>query len=119
MVRSRTGCDNVNAWNDQPSGAHNATKSSPHTTIERAVTYMKNTSHVIGRLAIASVLASGLVSVGVAASAQTTAASATTTITATAVSMSTVDAKAQRQVELERENADARRSEFLHLGTSL
>jgi len=74
----------------------------------------------IQRLVIASALASGLVSAGVAASAQTsTEPAATITTNATNVSMSTVDPKAKRQAELEQENADARRVEFRFLGTSL
>ena len=74
----------------------------------------------IQRLVIASALASGLVSAGVAASAQTTTTpAATITTNATNVSMSTVDPKAKRQAELEQENADARRVEFRFLGTSL
>jgi hypothetical protein len=74
----------------------------------------------IQRLVIASALASGLVSAGVAASAQpNTEPAATITTNATNVSMSTVDPKAKRQAELEQENADARRVEFRFLGTSL
>jgi len=81
---------------------------------------MKINSHNIQRLVIATALASGLVSAGVAASAQTSAAPGPkTTSNATNVSVSTVDAKAKRQAELERWNADARRIEFLHQGTSL
>ncbi len=81
---------------------------------------MKIRTQSIGRLAIASALATGLVSAGVAASAQTAATPVATTATsATNVSMSTVDPKAQRQAELARENADARRVEFRYQGTSL
>jgi hypothetical protein len=77
-------------------------------------------SQRIQRLAIASALASGLVSAGVAASAQTTTApAATMTTNATNVSMTTVDSKAKRQADLEQANADARRVEFRYLGTSL
>jgi len=78
---------------------------------------MNTKSQKIQRFLIAAALASGLVSAGVAASAQTTAAPAATN--ATNVSMSTVDSKAKRQAELEQLNADLRRVEFLHLGTSL
>jgi len=78
---------------------------------------MNTKSQKIQRFLIAAALASGLVSAGVAASAQTTAAPAATS--ATDVSMSTVDSKAKRQAELEQLNADLRRVEFLHLGTSL
>jgi hypothetical protein len=81
---------------------------------------MKINLQNLRRIAIATAFASGIVSAGVAASAQTTATPATTTVNATNVSMSsTGDAKARRQVELEAINADARRTEFLHQGTSL
>ena len=91
---------------------------------------MRINSQNIERLLIASALASGLVSAGVAASAQTTtvpaatvrtttAAAATTTTSATNVSMSTADPRTKRQSELEQANADARRMLFRNQGTSL
>ncbi len=75
----------------------------------------------IGRIATATVLATGFVSAGIAASAQTTAAPATNTAaSATNVSLSTAgDAKAKRKADLEALNAEARRVAFLHEGTSL
>lgn len=75
----------------------------------------------IQRFILAGTFAAALVSNGMPASAQTTAAPVAppATTSATTVAMSTVDAKAKRQAELEQENADARRVEFLHQGTSL
>jgi hypothetical protein len=93
------------------------------------MTYMKISSRNIQQLVIASALASGLVSAGVAASAQTTSAphanmtcvAATTGLAANATNVSapTVDSKVNRQSELEQANADARRMEFRNSGTSL
>jgi anti-sigma28 factor (negative regulator of flagellin synthesis) len=80
---------------------------------------MNSKATQLRRLVAAIALGAGLVSAGAAASAQTTAQAAVTTGNATNVSISTVDAKAKRQIDLEQENADARRVEFLHLGTSL
>ncbi len=78
----------------------------------------------VQRIVIASALASGLLTAGIAASAQTTGTPATTnaagaTSNATNVSMSTTDAGATRRVQLEQANEDARRIAFRHLGTSL
>lgn len=81
-----------------------------------------NTTSTFGRILAGTALASGLLTVGVAASAQTTAAPVTQPTTATnanTVAMSTVDTKAQRQADFEKVNADARRVEFRNLGTSL
>jgi hypothetical protein len=73
-------------------------------------------SQKIQKVLIATALASGFVSAGVAASAQTTAAPAPS---ATNVSMSSVDTKAQRQAHLDAVNAEQRRVAFRNLGTSL
>jgi hypothetical protein len=102
---------------------------------------MKISSQKIHQLVIASALASGLVSVGVAASAQTTnepavtnqtntaaaataltatAPAMTTTMRATSVSLSSVDSKAKRQADFEQADAYARRLMlFRNQGTSL
>ncbi|MGD0475144.1 MAG: hypothetical protein ABSB70_18285 [Candidatus Velthaea sp.] len=79
---------------------------------------MKNRFQVINRLALAGALASGFLSIGVAASAQTTAP-APASPSATTVSMSTVNTNADRRMALEQDSADARRVEFRKLGTSL
>jgi hypothetical protein len=71
------------------------------------------------RAAIASALASGLMSVGIAASAQTAGTPATPATTgATSVSMSTVSSSSSRLAQLEAENADERRIAFRREGTS-
>jgi hypothetical protein len=91
---------------------------------------MKVRSQKIHQLVMASALASGLVSAGVAASAQTinepavtnqtttaaaatgqttTAPAMTTTMRATNVSLSSVDSKAKRQADFEQADAYARR----------
>jgi hypothetical protein len=93
---------------------------------------MKFSSQKIYRLAIASALGAGLVSVGVAASAQTTdeaammnqatatSAATTQTMGATNVSLSSLDSKVERQTEFERAAADEhRRMLFRNQGTSL
>jgi hypothetical protein len=78
-------------------------------------------SRKLSRLAVASALATGIISAGIAASAQTVDASnASAAMSATTVSMSTssIDAKAKHQAELEQVNADARRIAFRNQGTS-
>jgi hypothetical protein len=84
------------------------------------INQMTTNSQKVQRFIIAACLASGLVSVGVAASAQTTATpAAMATANATTVSTASVNSKAQRQAQLDELNADERRVDFLHLGTSL
>jgi hypothetical protein len=91
---------------------------------------MKISLQNIQRLVIASALASGLVSAGVAASAQTakesamtnqtttadaamsqttTATAMTTTMRATSLSLSSVDSKAKRQADVEQADSYTRR----------
>jgi hypothetical protein len=83
---------------------------------------MKINAQSIQQVMVATALTSGNLSAGVAASAQTTAAPAAQSASANAtnVGMATmVNAKAKRQAQLEQDNADTRRVEFLHQGTSI
>jgi hypothetical protein len=77
---------------------------------------MKRISSKFQRLLVASALATGILSAGAAASAQS--ANPPASANATTVSMSNVDAKANRRNDLEQANAEARRVEFRHQGTS-